>query len=68
MSDFKIYLCILPDLSLMGYRTKHKAMNPTISRVRMLFAAVPLDALPLEIQVVKDGKAVARWVRGCVGI
>lgn len=51
----------------MGYRTKHKAMNPTISRVHMLFAALPLDALPLEIQVVKVGKAVARWVRGCVG-
>ena len=34
----------------------------------MLFAAVPLDAFSLEIQVVKDGKAVARRVRGCVGI
>lgn len=43
-------------------------MNTTISRVRMLFAAVPLDALSLEIQVVKDDKAVARRVRGCVGI
>ena len=52
----------------MGYRTKLKAMNPKRNRVRILFAAVPLDALPLEIQVVKDGKAVARWVRGCVGI
>ena len=43
-------------------------MNTSISRVRMLFAAEPLDALPLEIQVVKDVKAVARRVRGCVGI
>lgn len=68
MADFKISLSILLDLSLMGYRTKLKAMNPKRNRVRILFAAVPLDALPLEIQVVKDGKAVARWVRGCVGI